>query len=222
MESGSGPESPAPGARPPTGAPPASHPGAIPSRQTPAAPGYGGPVPPGGWQQAPPGPPSPPALGQSQLGGWGARLGATIIDGLLIGIPSSVVLGALGLGLAGAAGSGSEVGLIALIGAAIVTFAVLSVVSLIYAPLLMMRSGEHNGQTLGKQWLGLRVIRTDGQPMGFGWAALREVLVKNFGVGVASAFTLGLAALANYLWPLFDDQNRALHDYVASTRVVRV
>ena len=132
-----------------------------------------------------------------------------------------VILGVLGVGLAGAAGSGSDAGLIALIGAAILTFAVIAVVSLVYAPLLMMRSGEHNGQTLGKQWLGLRVIKTDGQPMGFGWAALREVVVKNFGVGIASSFTFGLAALANYLWPLFDDQNRALHDYVVSTRVVR-
>jgi len=93
-------------------------------------------------------------------------------------------------------------------------------ISFVYAPLTMMRKGEHNGQTLGKQALRIRVVRTSGEPMDFLWSALREVAIKNFLVGIAASFTFGIATLLNYLWPLWDDQNRAGHDFAASTRVV--
>ena len=42
------------------------------------------------------------------------------------------------------------------------------VVSLLYAPMLMMRDGARNGQTLGKQFVGIRVVRDNGQPYDFG------------------------------------------------------
>jgi uncharacterized RDD family membrane protein YckC len=45
---------------------------------------------------------------------------------------------------------------------------------LVYAPLLMRRPGAHNGQTLGKQLTGIRVVREDGRPMTYGAAVLRE------------------------------------------------
>ena len=32
----------------------------------------------------------------------------------------------------------------------------------------MVRKGEHNGQTWGKQVVGIRVIRDNGQPFDFG------------------------------------------------------
>lgn len=159
-----------------------------------------------------------------QLAGWGRRLAATLLDGLIIGIPATIIMGALGLGLVGAssvADDGFDAGLLAIIGAALVTALVIAVISPVYAPFFMRREGLHNGQTLGKQMLGLRVVRTDGQPFDFLWAALREVAVKNFGVGFASTFTFGLAYPLNYLWPLWDDQNRAVHDIICSTRVIR-
>ena len=34
-----------------------------------------------------------------------------------------------------------------------------------------------------------------------------------FGV-IAGSFTFGLAPLIDYLWPLWDEENRALHDMV--------
>jgi hypothetical protein len=55
----------------------------------------------------------------------------------------------------------------------------------------------------------------------FGYATLREVVVKwlLFGV-VANSFTFGLAALVDYLWPLWDEENRALHDFVVNSRTI--
>jgi uncharacterized RDD family membrane protein YckC len=90
--------------------------------------------------------------------------------------------------------------------------------SLLYAPLLMAHT---NGQTVGKLALRIRVIRTDGRPMDVAWSALREVGVKGVGTALANSVTFGLAQVADYLWPLWDEENRALHDMVCRTRVVR-
>ena len=92
-----------------------------------------------------------------------------------------------------------------------------------YAPVLMAREGAHNGQTWGKQMLGIRVVRDNGQPVSFGWAALREIVVKGLLFGfVVIDHSRSIPWLLDYLWPLWDDENRALHDMVVSTHVVRV
>jgi uncharacterized RDD family membrane protein YckC len=95
------------------------------------------------------------------------------------------------------------------------------VVSLLYASFFMQRDGEHNGQTLGKQWVGVRVIRVDGQPFGWGGALLRELAIKQLLFGMVGGLFLSIPTVLDWLWPLWDDENRALHDMVASTRVVR-
>jgi uncharacterized RDD family membrane protein YckC len=92
---------------------------------------------------------------------------------------------------------------------------------LLYAPLLMMRSGAHNGQTLGKQMIGIRVVRNSGESMGFAWAAFREVVIKGLLVGIASSIIPFIPWLLDNCWPLWDDENRALHDMLAQTHVVR-
>jgi uncharacterized RDD family membrane protein YckC len=69
--------------------------------------------------------------------------------------------------------------------------------------------------------VGIRVIRAGGEPMTFWFAMLREVLVKSLLVGVVSSFTFGLAWLLDVLWPLWDEENRALHDFVVNTRVIK-
>jgi uncharacterized RDD family membrane protein YckC len=95
------------------------------------------------------------------------------------------------------------------------------VVAFLYAPLLMAREGPRNGQTWGKQALGIRVIRDGGESMSFGWAALREIAVKGLGVGIASSIIPIIPWFLNFFWPLWDDQNRALHDMIVSTHVVQ-
>jgi uncharacterized RDD family membrane protein YckC len=64
----------------------------------------------------------------------------------------------------------------------------------------------------------IRVVRADGAPVTFGLGLLREFVVKQlFGI----ALTGGLFWLVDALWPLFDDQDRAVHDIIAETHVVR-
>ena len=70
--------------------------------------------------------------------------------------------------------------------------------------------------------MGIRVVRANGEAMTFGWAMLREVAVKTLLFGMLlGSITLGLAWLVDVLWPLRDDENRALHDFIVDTRVVR-
>jgi uncharacterized RDD family membrane protein YckC len=101
----------------------------------------------------------------------------------------------------------------------------LALVPVLYAVLLLCRSGERNGQTWGKQVAGLRVIRNDGEPVDLRTALVREGLVKalpgliGFYSGLSGLSSLFL--LLDDLWPLGDKENRAIHDHVAKTHVVQ-
>jgi uncharacterized RDD family membrane protein YckC len=180
-----------------------------------SAPAYPGPVPPGGWHQpVPRAEVLPPGL---ELAGWGRRLAARVLDVLaltvillLLAAPGGVVFGL---------DPSAALGIVLLV----VSILVDLVVWALYAPFLVRRHGRRNGQTLGKQWLGIRVIRTNGAPVDWGMGLLRELVIKgllfNF---IGFYFFATIPWLLNYLWPLWDDQNRALHDMMASTRVVKV
>jgi uncharacterized RDD family membrane protein YckC len=159
------------------------------------------------------------AVPPGQLASWGSRAGAYILDALIIWVPAVILMATFGVGIASS--EEGDAGFVAFIGALILTFLIVFVIALIYAPLLMMRRGKNNGQTWGKQIVGIRVIRTNGQPFNFSQAALREVVLKNLAVGLASTVIPIVPYLLNFLWPLWDDQNQALHDMACSTRVVR-
>jgi uncharacterized RDD family membrane protein YckC len=178
-------------------------------------------VPPGGWQQ----PVARPQAGAGWVGrplaSWWSRVGAAIIDGLIIGIPAFILFLLLVGGSVGLTGDDNDASVWAIVGAAILWFLFVAAFALLYAPVTMARDGAHNGQTWGKQMLGIRVVRDGGERMSFGWAALREVVVKQLLVGIASSIIPLIPYLLDVLWPLWDDENRALHDMVVSTHVVR-
>ena len=148
----------------------------------------------------PPPPQSAPGTWQGrQLAGWWQRVAATLFDSLIMAIPIAVIFLAVDPAL------GLVLGLAA---------------AFTYYPLLMMREGQANGQTLGKQIAGIRVVQESGEPFTYGSALLREFVIKNLLFGTVGGFFLGIPTLLNYLWPLWDDENRALHDMLASSRVV--
>jgi uncharacterized RDD family membrane protein YckC len=173
-------------------------------------------MPPGGWDRPIPAQPRFAA----PLAGWWSRVAAALIDGLIVTIPAIALAVVIFGGVTAAFSADDGVGVFTLIVGVIAYLLLLAAVALLYAPLLMARQGERNGQTLGKQLLGIRVIRVSGEPMDFGWSALREVGVKGFGTGVASTFVPFLPYLLDALWPLWDDENRAIHDMIVETRVV--
>ena len=172
---------------------------------------YGGPVPPGGWQQQPPVRSS--GWEGRPLASWWSRVGATLLDGLIMFVPLAIIVGILVAVAVDGGGAG------AIVAWSLVVVVYLAAIGL-YAPLLMARGGAANGQTWGKQIVGIRVVRDKGGEVNFGYAFLREAVVKwlLFGVIGGSFF---IPTLLDWLWPLWDDENRALHDMLVSSHVVR-
>jgi uncharacterized RDD family membrane protein YckC len=185
--------------------------------ETPTVPGYTTLPPPGAG--GPPAPASAPGAlaGQYVLSGWWRRVGAALVDGLIVGI------GGIALALAIMAPfsigflADETVGVVAVLVGLLVAVVCVSIIALLYAPALMART---NGKTLGRMATGIRVVRASGEPISFGFALLREVVVKTLLFGIVSSFTFGLASLLDVLWPLWDEENRALHDFIVNTRVV--
>jgi uncharacterized RDD family membrane protein YckC len=70
---------------------------------------------------------------------------------------------------------------------------------------------HHNGQTLGKSMLGLRVVKADGTPLTDADALLRYVGYY------LNSFFFGLG----WIWALFDSEKQGLHDKLARTYVVK-
>ena len=69
----------------------------------------------------------------------------------------------------------------------------------------------HYGQSFGKRFIGLRVVRLDGQPINY-----QTALLRLFGYWLSLLFFgLGL------LWLLWDNRHRGWHDMIAKTIVIR-
>ena len=68
-----------------------------------------------------------------------------------------------------------------------------------------------SGQSVGKMFTGLRIVRTDGRD-----ASAMKILLRNLVGYFLTAVTLGLG----FLLSAFGGSGRALHDYLAGTVVV--
>jgi len=66
--------------------------------------------------------------------------------------------------------------------------------------------------TPGKMVFGLRVVRSDGSPLSHG-----QIVGRFFAEIVSKYFTFGFG----YLMAAFDRENRAMHDQMCDTRVVK-
>ena len=173
------------------------------------------------------------------LSGHGRRLAAALLDV----VAYCFVVGACGVGgfLVGLAGAGSSDGsesdgweeLGWILFGTLVGLAVGLAVGIVLAIFFMRRRGAHNGQTLGKQVVGIRVARTDQREVGLGLTLVREVAAKwllicvvaflvsaAFGFADVGSIGLAIAIAIWYLPALFDDERRVLHDRMCSTRVV--
>ena len=151
-----------------------------------------------------------PPISAPTPAGWWHRVGAAILDSIVVGILGAILGGVV----ATVTDADEDAGTAIAAGAALV-------VTGLYYGLLMARGGSRNGQTWGKQAVGIRVTRADGAPVELGFALLREVVVKTLLFGYVALVTLYLATIVNYLWPLWEPQNRALHDKIVRSRVVR-
>jgi uncharacterized RDD family membrane protein YckC len=144
------------------------------------------------------------------------RLGAYILDVIIVAIPSFIVFALLGgfdeIGEEGSQfqsfGPGSGDILYSLIALAL---------SMSYFTLL---EGSPSGQTIGKKALSIRVIRQDtGGSIGYGRALARNAVRALPSYIPVIGFFWGLL---DGLWMLWDREKQTLHDKAAQTLVVPV
>jgi uncharacterized RDD family membrane protein YckC len=122
------------------------------------------------------------------------RVGATILDGIILSIPIFIV-------------SYSATRAAGLVAATLIEGA--------YFTIMLSR----RGQTVGNMAVSTRVVdAATGGPISTGKALGRWAAQFLFGLGV---FVFLIPTLLDYLWPLWDSRNQTLHDKMVGTVVIR-
>lgn len=174
----------------------------------------------------PPGniPPPPPAGGYaqsvagpvSQPAGFGSRLGALIVDTIVVGVPFGIVffvaLAAVPRelvfctvdGQAGICEQPTSAG-----------FGILAVIGIAAFVCWLLYYGKlegQQGQTIGKKALNIKTVTlgTD-TPIGFGRAIGRQL----------AHYISGMVCYLGYFWMLWDSDSQTWHDKMTSAQVVR-
>ncbi len=152
------------------------------------------------------------AGGRRYAGFW-IRFVARVIDGLLVGIVSSIILlpltflGIGGFSLINPRDPGAAVAALpALMGVIGIT----TILRIAFFAAYEVYFVSTRGATPGKMALGLKIIRADGGPLPVGLATGR------FFAQFLSAFILYIG----YIMAGFDPEKRALHDRICETRVI--
>jgi uncharacterized RDD family membrane protein YckC len=134
--------------------------------------------------------------GGGQLAGFGARLGAYLLDTLIIGVPF-VVLYFIAFAISDALG---------------VIVYIAGLIGVVYY--FAHFEGGETGQTIGKRQLNIRVVDANTMQPGIGT-----------GRAVGRYFSRILSSLPciplGYLWMLWDKDKQTWHDKIVSTKVVQ-
>lgn len=143
------------------------------------------------------------------LAGFGTRLVAQIIDGLIVGFAMSlIIIPIFGIGaFTNIAGNSDATDLLA--GMAILPIMLVGFVGPIIYEVFMLSSSRQ--ATFGKVLMKIKVIDEQGQRLSLG-AAVGRTLIKYL--------TVNLCFLL-WLWPLFNKEEQALHDLVIKDLVIR-
>ena len=138
--------------------------------------------------------------------GFWIRVAAALVDGVILIIIQVILTVLLGLIAAGDSSGLNEQGQVAL-----------SLVYSLFGTALSMAYyvffTGYCGQTPGKMAVRVKVIRMDGEDIGYGRAFFREVLGK---------FVSGILLCIGYLMVAFDNQKQGLHDKIANTYVIKL
>jgi uncharacterized RDD family membrane protein YckC len=144
--------------------------------------------------------------GELVYGGFWIRAGASIIDGLIVGLVNMLISFIIGLLMAFMVGRGGHS-----------PTAAMSITGLIYLVSIAFSVGYVTyflgkfGATPGKMACGLKVVRPDGEKITYGRA---------FGRFFAN-YLSAMIFFIGYIMVAFDDEKRALHDRICDTRVIR-
>jgi uncharacterized RDD family membrane protein YckC len=144
-------------------------------------------------------------------GGFWIRFVAYMIDGLVMLVPTAILVGIFAAFVILTDESMNHDGLPALLVVALVLLvAAMIVVNWLYEALM---TSSPRGATLGKMALGLRILRFDGTQLSFGRATARHF--AKFMVTPMVPLAIG------YIMAAFTNRKRALHDILADTLVIK-
>jgi len=148
-------------------------------------------------------------VAKTVLADRGTRLGANILDGLILAATLVVPFGVFGMIGAAARTPTNE----ANAGGMLALGAVLTLIGLGVWCWLTIRYIRQNGQSIAKKMVGIKVVRTDGSPASFG----RIFFLRN-----AVNALLGIIPFYGVLDSLFifGESRQCLHDKIADTIVV--
>lgn len=172
-----------------------------------------------GWPAAPASPQTPSV----EVSGWGRRLGAFMIDSLIIGGP--IVLFVLSrifrefadAGVFEGSAPPNEAAIERIMEGMMGELIAINFLGYLATVLYLVVMHGTLGKTLGKMAVGIKVIKDDGTPCDFG-AAIKRAVVHP--VGSIVPFVGALIILLNGLWPLWDEKRQSLGDKLGNTYVV--
>jgi uncharacterized RDD family membrane protein YckC len=128
------------------------------------------------------------------LAGWWTRVGATIIDWLIVAVVSGIIF-------YGAGGSGQ--------GFEFTDWALY----FLYAFILL---GVQRAQTVGMMALGTRVVdASTGGPIGFARSFGRAAVYLVLGITV-------IGGILDIFWPIWDRRNQTLHDKAIGSVLIHI
>lgn len=146
------------------------------------------------------------------LASRGSRLGASILDPLIFGIVAAIFIGT-GAALENSektsetTGSDMASGIFYLIG-------FISIVGLMIYNVVLLST---RGQTLGKKWLGIRIVtHPEGHNPGF----VKAVLLRTIVNGILANFLPAIYQIVDACF-IFREDQRCLHDLIADTTVIK-
>lgn len=158
---------------------------------------------------SPPPPPPPSTTPGGRLASWGSRVMAYIVDWLVTAVPVGIVV-SIGVAM-GSTAETTDAGFSVTGGAGAGFVFIGSVLGLAISLWNYGHKQGNTGQTVGKGLVNIEVVDKDGQYLGFWMSILRTILM----------WILGSICILNYLWPLWDEQDRTWHDMIMSTLVLQ-
>jgi uncharacterized RDD family membrane protein YckC len=150
------------------------------------------------------------------LAGRGARLGAALLDGIIVGAlvyTPLVVTGAISAAMANVMRGNP----FAIYGAFLSGAGLVSCVLFIVWAVITLRLVAANGQTIAKKLIGIKVVRSDGS---------RATVARIFWLRNVVNTVITMIPILGYLYALadplfiFSERKQCLHDKIADTIVV--
>jgi len=146
-----------------------------------------------------------------EYAGFWIRLAAYIVDGIMLSLVIFIIVVVSGSYVESGSG-GPNQPIVPVAAEASTTSRAVIAVGIVLPIVYAIGFWTWRGQTPGKMLVGIKIVRTDGYPVGFAKSILR------FLGYIVSTLVLFLG----YLWIAFNPEKQGFHDKIASTYVVKL